>query len=154
SQLSWLRATRIGFVFQQFHLPPAVTALDAVADGLLYAGVARRVRRRRAADVLERLGLGHRLDHRPAELSGGEQQRVAVARACVGEPALLLADEPTGNLDSDTGDQLLTVLFDLCAAGAAVVVVTHNNELAAGLPRRVEIRDGKLQSDRRLPGVA
>jgi putative ABC transport system ATP-binding protein len=152
-QLSWLRARRVGFVFQQFHLPPAVAALDAVADGLLYAGVPRRARRRRAAEMLERLGLGHRLDHRPDQLSGGEQQRVAVARACVGEPALLLADEPTGNLDSMAGDQLVGVLFELCAAGTAVVVITHNQDLAGGLPRQIEIRDGQIRADRRRKGA-
>jgi putative ABC transport system ATP-binding protein len=152
-ELSWLRVKRIGFIFQQFYLPPAVAALDAVADGLLYAGVPRRERRRRAGAMLERLGLGNRLSHRPEQLSGGEQQRVAVARACVGEPALLLADEPTGNLDSTTGEQLVGLLFELRAMGTAVVVITHNLELAAALPRQLEIRDGNIQADRRREGT-
>ena len=149
-KLSRLRARTIGFVFQQFHLPPGVPAVDAVADGLVYAGAPRGTRRERAAHMLERLGLGHRLDHRPDQLSGGEQQRVAVARACVGEPALLLADEPTGNLDTAAGDELVDVLFDLCAQGTAVVVVTHNVELAGQLPRRVSMRDGVVREDRRM----
>ncbi|MBM7789775.1 ABC transporter ATP-binding protein [Tenggerimyces flavus] len=147
-KLSRLRARTIGFVFQQFHLPTGVPAVDAVADGLVYAGVPRATRRERAARVLERLGLGHRLGHRPDQLSGGEQQRVAVARACVGSPALLLADEPTGNLDSAAGDELVEVLFDLCAQGTAVVVVTHNLDLAGQLPRRVEVKDGLVREDR------
>ncbi len=152
-KLSRLRARTIGFVFQQFHLPTGVPAVDAVADGLVYADAPRSTRRERAARILDRLGLGHRLGHRPDQLSGGEQQRVAVARACVGEPALLLADEPTGNLDSAAGDELVEVLFDLCARGTAVVVVTHNLELAGQLPRRVEVKDGLVRDDRRM-GVA
>ncbi len=147
--LSWLRARRIGFVFQQFHLPPGVPAVEAVADGLVYARTPRRNRRNRAAAMLERLGLGHRLSHSSEQLSGGERQRVAVARACVGNPSLLLADEPTGSLDSATGAELIDVLFDLSRQGTAVVVITHNLELAGQLGRRIEILDGIVQADRR-----
>jgi putative ABC transport system ATP-binding protein len=151
-RLAALRASTIGFVFQHFHLTPGMTALDNVADGLLYArtpsaggGTRGRVppaeRRRRAAIALERVGLAHRLDHRPHQLSGGEQQRVAVARAVVGEPALLLADEPTGNLDSASGAEVLRVLFDVATT---LVVITHDAGLAAALPRRVRMRDGQI----------
>ncbi|MFB9624182.1 ABC transporter ATP-binding protein [Nonomuraea helvata] len=141
-QLSGLRSRTLGFVFQQFHLSPGVSALDNVADGLLYTGTGRRARRERAAEALERVGLGHRLGHRPSELSGGEQQRVAVARAVAGDPPLLLADEPTGNLDSHAGADVLAVLADLNESGTTVAVITHDAEIAGWCRRQVRLRDG------------
>lgn len=145
--LSALRAYRIGFVFQQFHLAEGVTTIDNVADGLLYTGLPIVERRRQAVIALERVGLRHRLTHRPNQLSGGERQRVAIARAVVGDPPLLLADEPTGNLDSTSGASIVELLHELNAEGTTVVVITHDNDLAARLPRRIAIRDGRVMSD-------
>jgi putative ABC transport system ATP-binding protein len=143
-QLSALRADRIGFVFQQFHLAPGRSARANVADGLLYSGVRRKEREWRAEAALARVGLGDRLGHRPHQLSGGERQRVAIARAVAGDPAVLLADEPTGNLDSVSGAGVVELLRELNAAGTTVLVITHDHEIADGLPRQIPMRDGQV----------
>ena len=143
-QLARLRNRTIGFVFQSFNLLPRTSAVDNVATPLLYQGVGRQERHRRAADALERLGLGERLTHEPTELSGGEQQRVAVARALVTEPALILADEPTGNLDSRSGAEVMRVLRDLHASGRTIVLITHDPIVAAEADRQVHVRDGLI----------
>ncbi len=145
--LSALRAKRIGFVFQQFHLAPGVPALDNVADGLLYTGARQRERRERAEAALQLVGLGHRLTHRPHALSGGEKQRAAIARAVVGEPALLLADEPTGALDSQAGQDVMRLLLKLNEI-ATIVVITHEQVVASHLPRQVSMLDGRVAGDR------
>ncbi|MEK2479421.1 ABC transporter ATP-binding protein [Streptomyces noursei] len=146
-RLSALRARHIGFVFQSFHLVAGVSARDNVAEGLLYSGLARAERRRRAATALERVGLGDRMHHRPHELSGGQRQRVAIARAVVGEPDLLLADEPTGALDSASGEAVMQLLHDLNCDGATIAVITHDGGIAGALPRQVRIRDGQVVED-------
>ncbi|MCX5231088.1 ABC transporter ATP-binding protein [Streptomyces sp. NPDC006553] len=149
-RLSALRARRIGFVFQAFHLVPGVGALENVAEGLLYSGLPRARRRTMAAEALARVGLADRMKHRPHELSGGQKQRVAIARAVVGEPALLLADEPTGALDSASGEAVMTLLHELNAEGATIAVITHDTEIAGRLPRQVRIRDGRVVKDASL----
>jgi putative ABC transport system ATP-binding protein len=142
--LARLRSRAIGFIFQSYNLLPRMSALDNVATPLLYQGVGRGERRRRARAVLERLGLGDRLDHEPTELSGGQQQRVAVARALVTEPDLILADEPTGNMDSHAGAEVTTLLRDLNRAGRTVVLITHDLEVAATADRQIHLRDGRI----------
>lgn len=146
-QLSGLRARRLGFVFQQFFLLDGLSVLDNVADGLIYRGERLAERRRLAGEAIERVGLGHRLTHRPNQLSGGEQQRVAIARALAGRPALVMADEPTGNLDSATGASILELLGELHSEGTTIVVITHDHEVAAATDRHVEIRDGRIIRD-------
>jgi putative ABC transport system ATP-binding protein len=144
AEMAKLRNETIGFVFQSFHLLPRTTARDNVALPLVYRGTGRRERRERAAAMLERVGLAHRVDHRPNQMSGGEQQRVAIARALITSPSVLLADEPTGNLDSATGQQVLTLLESLNAEGVAVVLVTHDRDVAARATRQIVMKDGVI----------
>ena len=149
SELAGLRAHEIGFVFQSFHLQESMTALDNVANGMLYTGVALKARREAAHDALERVGLGHRLTHRPQQLSGGERQRVAIARAIAKRPVIILADEPTGNLDSKSGGEVLSLLHELASDGATLVLITHDDHIAHSFERRIQMRDGEIVGDER-----
>jgi putative ABC transport system ATP-binding protein len=145
--LAGLRAHHIGFIFQSFHLQDSLSALDNVATGMLYEGTRLRVRRGLARQALEQVGLGHRVDHRPSAMSGGERQRVAIARALAKGPTLILADEPTGNLDSRSGTEVLDILHGLAATGSTLVLITHDKEVAATFPRRLHMRDGEIVKD-------
>ena len=146
-EVSGLRAHHLGFVFQQFFMLDGVSVLDNVANGLLYRGLPLKERRRCAREALERVGLGHRIGHRPNQLSGGERQRVAIARAVVGSPAIVLADEPTGNLDTAAGVAVVALLRDLNRDGTTIAVITHNHDVAAAMRRRIELRDGRIVGD-------
>lgn len=148
-ELSRVRNTRIGFVFQSFHLITHLTVLENVEMPLFYARKSKAERRERCMELIERVGLGHRPGHLPSELSGGERQRAAVARALAGDPALILADEPTGNLDSSTSTEIMSLFLDLHAAGTTIVLITHDPEIARAAPRRVMLRDGLVVSDER-----
>ncbi len=152
-QLSGLRSRQIGFVFQQFHLLSGYTALDNVADGLLYQGGALNDRRKLALEALERVGLEHRLSHVATQLSGGERQRVAIARALVGSPSIVLADEPTGNLDSKTSESIVELIEDLSTQGSTMIVITHDPEVAGHFPRVISLRDGRVESDSQTVGA-
>jgi putative ABC transport system ATP-binding protein len=150
-QLSALRSQKLGFVFQQFFLLEGTTIVDNVGNGLLYRGVSAAHRRQAAVAALDRVGLGHRLDHRPNQLSGGERQRVAIARAVVGRPAIVLADEPTGNLDTPNGQAVLGLLVELNADGTTHAVITHDHDVSARLDRQIELRDGRIIADHPSP---
>ena len=153
AQLSALRSRHIGFVFQQFHLLSGYTALDNVADGMLYTGASQSRRRQLAFEALDRVGLRHRVNHVATKLSGGERQRVAIARALVGRPSIVLADEPTGNLDSKTSDSIVALLEELNQGGVTIVVITHNHEIAEHFPRSIGLLDGEIEYDTELQGV-
>jgi putative ABC transport system ATP-binding protein len=148
-ELAGLRAFRIGFVFQSFHLQESMSVLDNVANGMLYTGAPVRRRREAARDALERVGLSHRLEFRTKQLSGGERQRVAIARALAKRPAIILADEPTGNLDSRSGETVLSLLHELTTDGSTLVLITHDPRIADGFPRRLQMRDGEIVADER-----
>jgi putative ABC transport system ATP-binding protein len=147
--LAGLRAHEIGFVFQGFHLQDGMNAVDNVATGMLYTGAPLKERRAAARVALERVGLGHRLDHKPTQLSGGERQRVAIARALAKTPAIILADEPTGNLDSKSGREVIELLHELASEGATLALITHDDNIARTFPRRLHMRDGEIVEDDR-----
>lgn len=151
-ELSALRSRDLGFVFQQFFLLGGMSAIDNVGDGMLYTGASRTERRRAAAEALGRVGLGHRLHHHPNQMSGGERQRVAIARALVAKPSLLLADEPTGNLDSRSSGGIMDLLDELHHEGATILVITHDHDIARALPRQVSVRDGLIEHDSAVEG--
>jgi putative ABC transport system ATP-binding protein len=149
AELAGLRAHEVGFVFQGFHLQDGMSALDNVANGMLYTGAPVRVRREAAKAALERVGLGHRLTHRPSQLSGGERQRVAIARALAKRPMIIFADEPTGNLDSKSGKEVITLLHELASEGATLALITHDAQVADTFARRIQMRDGEIVGDER-----
>jgi putative ABC transport system ATP-binding protein len=147
--LAGLRAHEVGFVFQGFHLQDGMNAVDNVATGMLYTGAPLKERRAAAREALERVGLGHRLTHRPPQLSGGERQRVAIARAIAKRPVIILADEPTGNLDSKSGEEVISLLHELAGEGATLALITHDEKIAGTFPRRLQMRDGEIVGDER-----